>query len=152
MAHCGPIKAGLKWTQFAWIVVKRSVIVEMKLMGKEINLVLLFVGGAFLSLFLFFLSEGNPMPRDKKKMNYNDLEQHVTNWVLDQIEGLRNVIDEIEDTEHLPDNDKAIIFGEIAGQFHDLLQLMKKINHDERHIFNWVEDFIIHNRLIDTEN
>jgi len=138
MAHCGRIKAGQKLNQFAWIARERIVTVQMK----QFSVLGWVVGLSFLSLFLFFLSEGSSMPREKKRLNYTELEEHVTKWTLDQIEKLRCVVDEINDDNGIKMEQRVLLFDGVAHQFQELLDLLKKINHDERHITDWVENFV----------
>ncbi len=141
MARCGRIKAGRKLNQFAWIARERIVIVLMKLF--EVPSVMgWIVALSFFSLFLFFLSEGSSMPREKKRLNYTELEDHVTKWAIDQVEKLRCVVDEINDDNGINMEERILLFDGIAHQFQELLDLLKKINHDERHITDWVENFV----------
>lgn len=82
------------------------------------------------------------MPREKKRLNYTELEEHVTKWTLDQIEKLRCVVDEINDDNGIKMEQRVLLFDGVAHQFQELLDLLKKINHDERHITDWVENFV----------
>jgi hypothetical protein len=124
--------------QFAWIARERIVIVGMK----QFSLIAWFVGCSFIALFLFFLSDRRSMTREKKKLNYNELEDHVTKWAMDQIEKLQCVVDEINDDDNVNLEHRILLFDGIAHQFRELLELLKKINHDERHVTEWVEGFV----------
>lgn len=154
MGHCGHIRAGLKLNQFAWIARERIVRVSMKCFERFTGMAW-FVGLSFITLFLFFLSEGSTMPRDKKRLNYTELEDHVSKWALDQIEKLRCVVDEINDDSGIKLEERVMLFDGIATQFQELLDLLKKINHDEQHVIDWVENFVGRYQLpeqIDLEN
>lgn len=110
-----------------------------------------FVGLSFLSLFIFFLSEAR-MSREKKRLNYADLEDHVTEWALNQVDMLRAGIDEIEDDSTINESQRLIIFDGIAAQLEELIELMSKINHDSQHIFNWAGNFIERYKIHDIES
>ncbi|HTJ49079.1 MAG TPA: hypothetical protein VL443_06455 [Cyclobacteriaceae bacterium] len=118
---------------------------------KHVSKIGWFVGLAFMSLFIFFLSEGNTMTREKKRLNYAELEDHVASWALNQVELLRCAVDEINDDAEIPVEHRIMLFDGIATQFQELLTLMSKINHDERHVFDWVTNFVNRYKLPDPE-
>lgn len=82
------------------------------------------------------------MPREKKRLSYTELEEHVTAWVVNQIELLRGMVDEINDDSEIPEEHRIVIFDGIATQFQELLDLMSKINNDERPTLDWAQNFI----------
>lgn len=89
------------------------------------------------------------MTREKKKMNIVELEDHVMRWALDQIEKLRCVVDEVNDAAEIKEQERLLVFSGIANQFEEILELIKKINHDERHVTDWVQNFIGRYAIID---
>lgn len=92
------------------------------------------------------------MPRDKKKMSVIELEDHIIKWTMDQIDKLRGVVDEVEDSAEIKEKDRLLVFAGIADQLEELLELINKIHHDERHIIEWVRNFICSYKPIDDEN
>jgi len=94
------------------------------------------------------------MTREKKKLHYEDLEEHVTEWALNQIDLLRAAVDEINDDSTVKEQQRLIIFDGISTQFEEILELLSKINHHSGHIVDWVQNFIGRYKIpdLDLEN
>jgi len=150
MVIYGHMNIGTKLIQFVAFVRERIAAVIMK----HVSVVSWFVGLSFLSLFIFFLSSEARMSREKKRLNYADLEDHVTQWCINQVELLRAAVDEINDDSTIKEQQRLIIFDGIACQFEEILELMSKINHDSQHIFDWVNNFVGRYKIpdLDLEN
>ena len=91
------------------------------------------------------------MTREKKKISYAELEEHVSAWVFNQIELLRCAVDEISDDDQMEREHRIMLFDGIALQFMELLELISKVNHDSKHIIDWCQNFINKNKLPDPE-
>ena len=92
------------------------------------------------------------MPRDKKKLTYIEMEDHVIDWALNQVEGLRCAVDRINDDVSVPESEVSLIFAGIAEQFAELVDLIKPLRHDEKDTLCWMECFVEKWRVVDTEN
>lgn len=82
------------------------------------------------------------MTREKKKLTYQDLEQHVVYWAVDQLEDLREVAHRIYLDLSIHDEEKELIYGGLARQAFHLLELLIPLRHDEETLIEWANDFI----------
>ena len=90
------------------------------------------------------------MAREKKKFTLMQLEEHVTFWVISEIESLREAVDAISYDDSICEQQKDIMFSEVAKEFINLLELLYPIKHDEDSLVEWTRNFIKNNLIPDT--
>ena len=71
------------------------------------------------------------MAREKKKFTLVQLEEHVTFWIISEIEKLRDAVDVITYDDSIGEVEKDLMLSGVANQFIDLLELLYPIKHDE---------------------
>lgn len=82
------------------------------------------------------------MTREKKKFTYDQLEERVINWCIDQLEQLREISDRIYRDTGIDPEEKEIIYGGLARQVSNLLELILPLRHDEENLLLWAHDFV----------
>lgn len=104
----------------------------------------IFVGFVFIALFVFFLkrARGVEVAREKKKLTLMQLEEHVTFWIISEIEKLRDAVDAVTYDSSINGVQKDLIFSGISEQLIDLLELLYPIKHDEDSLVEWTKSFI----------
>jgi len=113
----------------------------------------IFVAIIFLSLFIFFLKKGerDVMARSKNKLTYVALEEHVLDWLTDQLEQMRDAIDKLESDDSIHPKHKELMMLGMAQQVGDLLELMKPLSHDEECLVKWARNFVLEHPFIEDE-
>jgi len=85
--------------------------------------------------------------REKKKMSFEDLERHVINWGVDQLDSLRECVYEIEDDVTISYDKRFSIYVDLAKSVDDLLSLLNPLRHDADCLMEWGFNFLEeHNR------
>lgn len=85
--------------------------------------------------------------REKKKMSFDDLERHVINWAVDQLDSLRECVYEIEDDVTVSYEKRFILYANMAKAVDDLLSLLNPLRHDADCLMEWGFSFVDeHNR------
>jgi|GEM_PF-2193522 len=112
---------------------------------RKYSVVGILVAAVFLSLFIFFLKKGevNAMARPKNKLTYIALEEHVLDWLIDQLEQMRDATDKLEQDDSIHPKHKQLIFIGMAQQTRDLLELIAPLNHDETCLVEWAKSFVL---------
>ncbi len=82
------------------------------------------------------------MTREKKKLTYQQLEEHVVYWATDQLDDLRQIADNIYRDTSIQDDRKEFIYDGIANQVSHLIDLMTPLSHDEEHLMLWATEFV----------
>lgn len=82
------------------------------------------------------------MTREKKKLTYQELEEHAIYWATDRLEELRQVADKIYQDMSIIDEEKEFIYNGLAQQVSDLIELMSPLRHDEDHLILWANEFV----------
>lgn len=80
--------------------------------------------------------------REKKKMAYNDLEDHVISWCVEQLSMLRDVVADLEYDLSIPGLQKELIFKDLAKSVESLVNLISPLRHDEPCLMEWAFGFI----------
>ena len=78
----------------------------------------------------------------KKKMSYNDLEEHVITWAVDQLSHLQDVIAEIEEDFSIDEEKKVMIMRNFSQPIDALLDLITPLRHDEECLLEWAFNFV----------
>lgn len=82
------------------------------------------------------------MTREKKKLTYQDLEDHTIYWATDRLDELKQLSDKIYNDVSIMDEEKEFIYNGLAHQVEDLVELISPLRHDEEHLLLWATDFI----------
>jgi len=82
------------------------------------------------------------MTREKKKLTYQELEEHAIYWGTDRMEEVRQIAERIYHDQSIIDEEKEFIYSGLAQQLSDLLDLMSPLRHDEEHLILWVNEFV----------
>lgn len=82
------------------------------------------------------------MPRYKKKMTKDQLEEHVLGWAFDELEELRDISMRILNDPSVPDDEIPWIFGGISRQVMSLIKLLVPFDHDQESLLEWAQDFV----------
>lgn len=77
------------------------------------------------------------MPREKKKLTYSQLENHVIAWATEQLEQLREIDYTVEVFDH-----KQRIYHSMYDRILYLVELLKPIEHNEDALVEWAENFL----------
>lgn len=83
------------------------------------------------------LGAGTTMTREKKKLTYSQLEDHVIVWATEQLEQLR----EVDYTVEVFDQNK-IIYHSMYDRILYIVELLKPLEHNEESLVEWAEDFL----------
>lgn len=120
---------------------------------RKYSVVGIFVAIVFLSLFIFFLKkdEREVMARSKNKLTYTALEEHVLDWLTNQLEQMRDATDRLEKDESVHPKHKEIMMLGMAEQVRDLLELLSPLHHDEECLVEWAKNFVLEHPFIDDE-
>ena len=120
---------------------------------RRYSIVGILVAIAFVALFVFFLKKtgSREMAREKKKFTLVQLEEHVTFWIISEIEKLRDAVDVITYDDSIGEVEKDLMLSGVANQFIDLLELLYPIKHDEDSLVEWTHSFIQKYKLPDTD-
>ena len=82
------------------------------------------------------------MARTKKKWKYDDLEDHVNTWASTRLEELREHADDSYADKSLLDEEKEFIMEAIAHETFRLLELMNPVEHGQKTLYEWAQDFV----------
>ncbi len=82
------------------------------------------------------------MPREKKKLSYGELEEHVIDWWVDSVVAKQEIVEQIIDDESMSADEKELVFEGIADSLEFLLELIIPLYHDEEKRIQWIEDFL----------
>ena len=80
--------------------------------------------------------------REKRKMSFDDLERHVINWAVDQLDSLRECVYEIEDDVTISYDKRFILYANMAKAVDDLLSLLNPMRHDADCLMEWGFNFV----------
>jgi len=78
----------------------------------------------------------------KRKMSYNDLEDHVITWCTDQLSAIQDLVAEIEDDQFVVPLNKELIFKDYAKTVETLVNLLAPLRHEEHCLMEWAFNFI----------
>jgi hypothetical protein len=78
----------------------------------------------------------------KKKMAYNDLEDHVVSWCVEQLSAIRDLVAEVEDSPVVDSAKKELIFRDYAKTIESLIDLISPLRHEERCLLEWAFNFV----------
>ncbi len=82
------------------------------------------------------------MPRQKKKLKYDELEEHIIIWAINRLEELRDMAQETASNNRYIEEEKEFILESIATQIHLLLELIIPLPHDQPNLIQWSHDFV----------
>lgn len=82
------------------------------------------------------------MKRIKKNLTKDQLKEHIINWVLDQVDELKDLSLRIQSDESIPEEEKPWIMGGIARQVKSAVALMEPISHEEEADMAWAIEFV----------
>jgi len=80
--------------------------------------------------------------RKKKKMAYNDLEDHVVTWVVSQLSDIRDTVADIEDDVTLTDDKRDMVLRSFHAVIDSLIDLMGPLRHEEDCLVEWAFAFL----------
>jgi len=75
-------------------------------------------------------------------MSYNDLEDHVVCWCVEQLSALRDVVADLEDDQSVPSAEKELIFKGYATTVEVLIDLISPLRHEEQCLLEWAFNFV----------
>jgi hypothetical protein len=85
--------------------------------------------------------------KDKKKMDYNDLEDHVLTWGISKLSDIQEEVSEIEDDFNIHDDRKRLLLKNLCVPINELLDLLSPLRHDNDCLiewaFNYLKEFVI---------
>ena len=80
--------------------------------------------------------------RKKKKMAYNDLEDHVVTWVVSQLSEIRDTVADIEEDISLNDDKRDMVLRSFHPVIDSLIDLMGPLRHEEDCLMEWAFAFL----------
>jgi hypothetical protein len=80
--------------------------------------------------------------KDKKKMAYDDLEDHVVSWGFSKLVDIQDQIAEIESDESLSDDRIEIMLRSFSNDVSDLVDLLAPLRNEKHCILEWAFNFI----------
>lgn len=118
---------------------------------RKYSVIGVFIAIVFVSLFVFFLKKGKEdvVARSRNKLTYAALEEHILDWLTDQLEQMRDVTDRLENDDSVLSKHKELILMGMAQQTADLLELMHPLHHDEECLVEWAKSFIADHPFIE---
>jgi hypothetical protein len=75
-------------------------------------------------------------------MAYNDLEDHVVSWCVEQLSAIRDLVAEVEDSPVVDSAKKELIFRDYAKTIESLIDLISPLRHEERCLLEWAFNFV----------
>jgi|Laugrespbdmm15dd_1035085.scaffolds.fasta_scaffold119903_1 hypothetical protein len=92
----------------------------------------------------------------KRKMAYEDLEDHVISWCIEQLSAIRDSVSEVEENPIIIDFDRDILFKDYARRIEALVNLISPLRHEEECLMEWAfnfmdEYFVFNNYKMDNE-
>lgn len=78
----------------------------------------------------------------KRKMTYNDLEDHVVTWCVEQLSLVRDAVAEIEENPIVVAFQKELIFKDFAKTVETLINLISPLRHEEECLMEWAFNFM----------
>ena len=82
------------------------------------------------------------MTREKKKLTYDQLEEHVLYWATQRIQDLQDISHRIYRDTSIPDEEKEFIYNGLAEHVSELIELMYPLRHDEENLMLWANEFV----------
>ena len=80
--------------------------------------------------------------RKKKKMAYNDLEDHVVTWAVGQLSQIRDAVADIEEDISLTDDKIDMVLRSFHPVIDSLIDLMGPLRHEEDCLMEWAFAFL----------
>lgn len=78
-----------------------------------------------------------------KKISSSELQDHIQKWSLNQIELIRETVDEIEDDIRIDEQERLSLFMGIAQNLGEIEELLKPVGYSTNAHIIWMRDFII---------
>jgi len=82
------------------------------------------------------------MPREKKRLTSQELEEHTMFWATERLEEFRELADKIFHSETIPSEQKEVFYNGIAFHTSGILELIAPLRYDEEHLLDWAQDFV----------
>ncbi len=82
------------------------------------------------------------MPRKKTRLNIQELEEHVVDWFVDRVYHEREIVNELLRDKSICDDELMHIFAGIADNLDVIRELIAPIEHDEKDLVEWIEEFL----------
>jgi hypothetical protein len=80
--------------------------------------------------------------RDKKKLTYNELEEHTVDWAIERLSEFRDDVSDIEDDDDIPAEKKDFLYRTYVTPIDNLIYLLNPLRHDARYLLEWAFNFI----------
>lgn len=82
------------------------------------------------------------MPRKKTRLNLKELEEHVIDWFVDKIYQEREIVNALLRDKSICEDELMYIFAGIADNLDVIRELVEPIEHDEKDLIEWIEEFL----------
>lgn len=89
------------------------------------------------------------MPREKRRLKYDELEEHASTWAINRLDELRDMAQETYSSDRYVSYEKEFILESIADQVFLVLELIQPLSHDQPNLIQWSNDFVDEYALFD---